>query len=62
MRKNTESKITEKKTRKIGFVANSLFPKIGGSTKSLLLGGMNPSPSALKATNERTHSPSNTLK
>jgi hypothetical protein len=59
--KKTETKITERKTRKIGFVVNTLSPKIGGSSKSLLLGGTKPSPSALKATNERTHTPSNKL-
>jgi hypothetical protein len=56
--KNTETKITERKTIKIGFVVKALFPKTGGSSKSLLLGGTKPSPSALKNTNERTHTPS----
>jgi hypothetical protein len=59
--KNTETKITERKTRKIGFVVKGLSPKIGGSSKSLLLGGTKPSPSALKNTDERTHSPSKKL-
>jgi hypothetical protein len=59
--KKTETKITERKTRKIGFVVKTLSPKIGGSSKSLLLGGTKPSPSALKTTNERTHTPSNKL-
>ena len=60
--KNTETRITERKTRKIGFVVKGLSPKIGGSSKSLLLGGTKPSPYALKTTNERTHTPSNKLK
>jgi hypothetical protein len=60
--KNIDTKITERKTRKIGFVVKGLSPKIGGSSKSLLLGGTKPSPSALKSSNERTHTPSNKLK
>jgi hypothetical protein len=49
--------ITEKITRKIGFVVNSLSPKIGGKTKSLLLGGINSPPSARKLNIERTKTP-----
>jgi hypothetical protein len=60
--KNTETKITERKTMKTGFVVKALLPKIGGSSKSLLLGGTKPSPSALKDTNERTHTPSNEIR
>ena len=60
--KKTEIKITDRKTRNTGLVVKALFPKIGGSSKSLLLGGTKPSPSALKDTNERTHTPSNKLK
>jgi hypothetical protein len=60
--KNTEIKITDRKTRNTGLVVKALLPKIGGSSKSLLLGGTKPSPSALKDTNERTHTPSNQLK
>jgi hypothetical protein len=44
--KNAEIKTTESKTRKIGLVVYGLSPKIGGSSKSLLLGGTKPSPSA----------------
>jgi hypothetical protein len=55
--KKIEIRITEKKTITIGFVVKALSPKIGGRLKSLLLGGTKPSPSALRRTNERTHTP-----
>jgi hypothetical protein len=55
--KNTEIRITENITRKIGFVVNGLSPKIGGSSKSLVLGGTKPSPSAPERTNESTRTP-----
>jgi hypothetical protein len=57
MKKKTESRITERKTKKIGFVVYGLSPKIGGKTKSLLLGGTNSSPSARKLYIERTRTP-----
>jgi hypothetical protein len=56
-KKKTETKITERKTRRIGLVVNALSPKTGGNSKSLLLGGTNPSPSPLSLNSERTHTP-----
>jgi hypothetical protein len=55
--KKTEIRITEKITRKIGLVVYGLSPKIGGSSKSLVLGGTKPSPSAPERTNESTRTP-----
>jgi hypothetical protein len=55
--KKTEMRITETNARRIGFVNQEIFSKIGGRTKSLALGGVNPSPSAARLTNVRTHTP-----
>jgi hypothetical protein len=55
--KNTERRTTERSTKKIGFVVYSFSPKMGGRTKSLLLGGTNSLPSARKLEIERTHTP-----
>ena len=52
--KNADIRITERKTRKIGFVVYSLWPKAGGKLKSAVLGGTNP---GLLNWNERTQSP-----
>jgi hypothetical protein len=59
--KNVDIKITERKTRRIGLVVYTLSPKIGGSSKSLVLGGTNPSPSAERS-RTRTHTPHRPLK
>jgi hypothetical protein len=42
--KKTEIKITERNTKRIGFVAKALSPKNGGRSKSAALGGLKPSP------------------
>jgi hypothetical protein len=55
--KKTEIKMTEKITRKIGFVVYGLSPKMGGNSKSLVLGGTKPSPSAPERTNASTRTP-----
>ena len=44
--KKSEMAITEKKTRKTGFVVYSLWPIIEGNLKSDVLGGTNPGPLA----------------
>jgi hypothetical protein len=44
--KKIEIRMTERKAKTIGLVVNTLSPKIGGSSKSLALGGTKPSPSA----------------
>jgi hypothetical protein len=41
--KNMLTKITDRKTKKIGFVVYGLSPKTGGNSKSATLGGLNPS-------------------
>jgi hypothetical protein len=56
MMKKTEIITTERKTKRIGFVNHGILSKIGGSTKSLALGGTKPSPSALKR-NASTRTP-----
>jgi hypothetical protein len=55
--KKTEIRITETNAKRIGLVNQEIFSKIGGRTKSLALGGVNPSPSALRLINVRTHTP-----
>jgi hypothetical protein len=40
--KKIEIRITDKKTKNIGFVVYGLFPKMGGKLKSAVLGGTNP--------------------
>ena len=52
--KKMEIRITERKTRRIGLVVYSLWPKAGGKLKSAVLGGTNP---GLLNWNERTQSP-----
>jgi hypothetical protein len=44
--KNTEIKITDRKTKKTGFVVYGLSPKTGGKLKSAVLGGLKPSSDA----------------
>jgi hypothetical protein len=44
--KKTETKITDRKTKRIGFVVNGLSPKTGGNSKSAVLGGLKPSSAA----------------
>jgi hypothetical protein len=41
--KNALTTITDKKTKKTGFVVYGLSPKTGGRLKSAVLGGVNPS-------------------
>jgi hypothetical protein len=55
--KKTETRITERKTRRTGLVSQGIDSEIGGRLKSLVLGGTNPSPAAYKLTNARTHTP-----
>jgi len=55
--KKTDIKITDRKTKKIGLVVYGLSPKMGGSSKSLVLGGTKPSPSAPERTNASTQTP-----
>jgi hypothetical protein len=55
--KKTEIRTTERKAKRIGFVNHVTLSKIGGSTKSLALGGTKPSPSALERTNASTRTP-----
>jgi hypothetical protein len=52
--KKADTRMTDRNTKKIGFVVKGLSPKIGGRKKSLLLGGTNSSPVALNAKNART--------
>jgi hypothetical protein len=44
--KNTEIKITDKKTKNIGFVVYGLSPNTGGNSKSAVEGGLKPPSSA----------------
>jgi hypothetical protein len=44
--KKVEIKITEKNTKKTGFVVNGLSPNTGGKLKSAVLGGLKPSSAA----------------
>ena len=44
--KKVEIKITEKNTKKTGFVVNGLSPNTGGKSKSAVLGGLKPSSAA----------------
>jgi hypothetical protein len=44
--KNIEIKITDKKTKNIGFVVYGLSPNTGGNSKSAVEGGLNPPSSA----------------
>jgi hypothetical protein len=47
--------ITETKAKRIGFVNQEIFSKIGGKTKSFALGGTKPSLSPLSFKSERTN-------
>jgi len=49
--KNTEIKITDKKTKNIGFVVYGLSPNTGGNSKSAVEGGLKP-PSICKPKGE----------
>jgi hypothetical protein len=55
--KKIDTRITERNTRRTGFVSHAIDSEIGGRLKSLVLGGTNPAPAACKLADARTHTP-----